>query len=135
MKVQGAEQRLVIPDVVVTPGDANRFRGLLPSLDLPYYGGQDIVQADMTVQFVSTAGDAFPIENQPLMFTSPTRQSFLLGVCDPGMADGVKIDRKYADGLAFEEFNPLKDDHSLNTSAGTYCSARFSDRRFGILRL
>ncbi len=115
MKINHVEQHLRIPDVVITPGVETQFRGLLPTLDIPEYGNQDIVQAELYLDFVTNDGREFPSEVQPLFFPSPIRQSFVIAICDPGMEGGAPVGKELADGLSFEKFHGKKGASSLKT--------------------
>lgn len=118
LNANNGKQRIVIPDVVVTPGTVTRFRGMLPVIDVSSYGngGQDLMQVEMKVQFVANDGTLFPPESTQLMFRNPQMQSFNICIADPYMAGGIAVERQLAEGLAFERFNSNPDDKSLVTA-------------------
>lgn len=116
LKGLNGKQVIVLTDVVVTPGTVTRFRGMLPAIDVPYFGQREIVQVEMSVQFVANDGTEFPPEPAQLMFRNPSMQSFNICVVDPHMAGGTAVERKLAQELAFERFNPVVGDNSLVTA-------------------
>ncbi|TWU14849.1 hypothetical protein CA54_37190 [Symmachiella macrocystis] len=116
IKGLNGEQVIVLTDVVITPGTTTRFRGMLPAIDVPYFGNRELVQVEMSVQFVASDGTEFLPEPAQLMFRNPSMQSFNICIADPHMAGGTAIERNLAKELAFERFNPNPVDNSLGTA-------------------
>ncbi len=116
IKGLNGKQVIVLTDVVITPGTTTRFRGMLPAIDVPYFGNRELVQVEMSVQFVANDGTEFLPEPAQLMFRNPSLQSFNICIADPHMAGGTAIERNLAQELAFERFNPNAVDNSLGTA-------------------